>query len=211
MYASTTMSSTIRAVDTIVFDAFGTLCRIANRRGPFVKLARRHLNPRATLQAVMTQSISLRDMADDVMLDRESLATLENDLNVELESLQLYPDVLQVLRELRDNGFRLGIASNLAAPYAEPLIRLLPFTLDVCAWSFKLGRLKPDSYVFDWICESLNVPPQRVLMIGDTFSADYTGATAIGMQAVHLDRRGISTLPIPTIRTLKELLPLLGN
>jgi FMN phosphatase YigB (HAD superfamily) len=42
-------------------------------------------------------------------------------------------------------------------------------------------------------------------MVGDTFSTDYLGATAFGMQAIHLDRDGSSLVSVPTIKTLNGI------
>ncbi|WP_208456373.1 HAD family hydrolase, partial [Burkholderia vietnamiensis] len=96
------------------------------------------------------------------------------------------------------------------APYAEPLLSLLPFEPDACAWSFEVGYLKPDPRIFEWVCERLNVAACEAVMVGDTFADDYAGALASGLNALHLDRRERShQKTTAVVRTLYDVLPAL--
>lgn len=65
---------------------------------------------------------------------------------------------------------------------------LLPFELNSYAWSFQVSALKPDPRIFQRACEVLGVEPGDGLMVGDSLEADYHGARAAGMRALHLDR-----------------------
>ncbi|EON18471.1 hydrolase of HAD-superfamily protein [Cupriavidus sp. GA3-3] len=126
---------------------------------------------------------------------------------IELDSITLFPEVSEALAAIRALGLKIGIASNLAAPYAEPVARQLPMVLDAYAWSFEIGFLKPDPMHYRWVCEELQVTPEETLMVGDTLLADFHGARSYGLQAVHLDRSGRAPKPdVPTIRTLVETL-----
>ncbi|MGA7776977.1 MAG: HAD family hydrolase [Paraburkholderia sp.] len=168
-------------VNTVLFDAFGTLCDIRIKRRPFARLARFHPDRRRARELIMTRVLSLREAAHELQVQEVDLAMLDADLATESASICLYPEVPEVLGTLRRQGFRIGIVSNLAAPYAEPLLRLLPFEPDACAWSFEVGHLKPDPRIFAWICERLDVAPLEALMVGDTFADDYVGALASGL------------------------------
>lgn len=198
-------------VKAVLFDAFGTLCDIRTRRRPFARLARFHPDRRRARQLIMTRALSLRDAAHELQVHDVNLAMLDHHLATELASIHLYPEAIEVLGDLRAHGFRIGIVSNLAAPYAEPLLRLLPFVPDACAWSFEVGYLKPDPRIFSWICERLDVAASEALMVGDTFADDYEGAVASGLNALHLDRKGIGNQrkAAATIQTLDGILPAL--
>jgi FMN phosphatase YigB (HAD superfamily) len=100
---------------------------------------------------------------------------------------------------------KIAIASNLAQPYAEPLLRLLPFKRDAYAWSFEVGCLKPDPRIFQRTCEVLAIGPKDALMVGDTLEADYVGARAVGMRALHLERTGQFFARAQTMMTLHML------
>jgi FMN phosphatase YigB (HAD superfamily) len=71
----------------------------------------------------MVQPIGLVDYAAALglpHLDAE-LAMLDE----ELATIALYPDALDALRRVREQGVRVAVASNLALPYAAPLKALL--------------------------------------------------------------------------------------
>ncbi|MBB5506943.1 HAD family hydrolase [Paraburkholderia atlantica] len=196
-------------VNAILFDAFGTLCDISIKRRPFAQLARFHPDRRRAREMIMTRPLSLREAAEELQVQDVDLAVLEEELDAELASIRLYPEVIGVLEGLRASGVRIGIVSNLAAPYAGPLLRLLPFAPDACAWSFEVGWLKPDPRIFSWVCEQLGVAASGALMVGDTFADDYAGALAGGLCAMHLDRCGRQSRPngAQTIHTLEGILP----
>jgi len=179
-------------VQAVIFDAFGTLCRITDLRQPFHRLINLGEGTGfwAARKALMTQPFELREGAVALGLDPkpEVMEALESALTAELASIELYPEVHDVLAALRERGIKLAVASNLAKPYAAPLLALLPFELDAYAWSFEVGYLKPDRRIFNWTCKRLGVAPENTLMIGDTLIADYQGAQAAGMQAIHLRR-----------------------
>jgi HAD superfamily hydrolase (TIGR01549 family) len=194
-----------RPIRAIVLDAFGTLCEIRDKRGPFAKLARLSPDRALARELLMTRPLTLRQAASVLHVEAVDLDQLEADLRAELASIQLFPEVAAALEAVRASGIKLAVASNLAAPYAEPLLRLMPFELDVYAWSFEVGALKPDPRIFQWTCEALGVEPADALMVGDTLQADYEGARAVGMRALHLDRTGNFFAKAQSVMTLHML------
>src|SRR3546814_15485324 len=58
------------------------------------------------------------------------LASLKQDLFAELASVTLYADARRALIALHETGIQIAVCSNLAAPYAIPVLELLPFGLD---------------------------------------------------------------------------------
>ncbi len=193
------------SIKGILFDAYGTLCDIRDKRRPFAKLVQASPDRQRARDLVMTRPFDLREAAREFDVDGVDLDVLEDDLAAELASIELFEEVSEVLKHLRAGGLRLGVVSNLAQPYAEPLLRLLPFDLDAYAWSFSVGSLKPDSAIFTAALDMLDLSPDEILMVGDTFDADYEGARKSGMHALHLDREGVSERPVPTIMTLRKL------
>jgi HAD superfamily hydrolase (TIGR01549 family) len=175
-------------VQAVIFDAFGTLCRIENPRRPFARIAQQCQDHRRAREVIMTKPLDLRAATDALGVTPADMGALEADLAEELASIKLFPDAIETLTRFRERGIKLAIASNLALPYAAPLLALLPFDLDAYAWSFEVGYLKPDPRIFARVCERLAVAPGNALMIGDTLSADCQGATAAGLRTIHLQR-----------------------
>lgn len=177
---------TIRA---ILFDAYGTLAHIARPTRPYLRLQRAARIPVAEFAQVLTQSISLEELARRHALSTELLAQAQADLEQECASITLYPDALPALSTLRARGLKVGICSNLALPYAAPLLALLP-PLDATIWSFEAGYAKPHPQIYMQACRALGCLPHEVLMVGDTYKADVEGPRMVGMQARWLQREG---------------------
>jgi HAD superfamily hydrolase (TIGR01549 family) len=106
---------------------------------------------------------------------------------------QLFPDTLDVLRELRGAGLRLALVTN--QPYPENLLRpdlevhrLLEW-FDAIAVSDDVGFGKPHPAIFARALQALGVAPAEALMVGDTPETDIAGARAAGIATV-LKRSG---------------------
>ena len=90
-----------------------------------------------------------------------------------------------------------------------PVKTLLPFELDAYAWSFEVGAVKPETSIYRHICDALQCQPHEVVMIGDTFEADYTGPNSYGMHGFYLARGGEKSVK-RSLSRIDEILPLLG-
>jgi len=177
-------------IKAVAFDAFGTLVEIHDKRRPYVRLAKAAAQPLA--RSPMCEPIDLDAMAHlcGLTLDASKMDILHADLQAELSSTKPYPEAQEVLEELKRLGLRTAVASNLALPYARPIQDELGHLLDISCMSFEVGFVKPDAGFYAELCRRLNLLPQEVLMIGDTWRCDYEGATVAGLHAIHLDRRG---------------------
>ncbi|UZF34538.1 HAD family hydrolase [Ralstonia pseudosolanacearum] len=194
-------------IRAVVFDVFGTIVEIGTKRWPFAKLARATSNPREALHSVLTTPLGLREAARALGCSDIPLSVVAKDLETELASVSLFPEVAETLNAVLARGLKIGIASNLAAPYAAAVMRVLPFALDAYGWSFEIGFVKPHPAHYRWVCRQLQVAPEETLMIGDALDADFHGARACGLRAVHLARGGrIVTPDIPAVQTLDEIL-----
>lgn len=102
-----------------------------------------------------------------------------------------YDDVVPAFERLRARGVSLGIISNWDVRLAGILDGLgLGDMLDVVISSAVVGMHKPDPRVFEHACEMLSVEPSEAAHVGDHHYSDIVGATAVGMQAVLIDRHG---------------------
>lgn len=102
--------------------------------------------------------------------------------------VQLYPDVLDVLRELKELGLKVGVNTNrpctaeMFAPDLEDF-GLAPY-VDAAVCSGDTGFQKPHRSTFELILERLAVGGSEAVMVGDSCAADMTGAKALGMRTV---------------------------
>jgi haloacid dehalogenase superfamily, subfamily IA, variant 1 with third motif having Dx(3-4)D or Dx(3-4)E len=173
----------------IAFDAFGTMVDIFDKRRPYQAIAK--TGQRTPAISPLTAPIALQEYA------RQCAAPWDDawaaDLAAELASVAPYPETIDVLATLRARGLKTAVASNLALPYGRPVIEQLGGWLDVTCFSFYVGTVKPDAAFYAALCQRLDCAPDEVLMVGDTWRCDYDGATAAGLNAIHLDRRGNGT------------------
>jgi HAD superfamily hydrolase (TIGR01549 family) len=112
---------------------------------------------------------------------------------------------------------RFGLVSNY--PCGRSLRRSLEREgilglLDPIVISGEVGYVKPHARPFTVALEALDLPPERVLFVGDRWDADMVGARAVGMQTCHhigytsdraLDERYGSYRPDFRITRLEEL------
>jgi HAD superfamily hydrolase (TIGR01549 family) len=206
----------LAGIKAVVFDVFGTLVEIREKRGPYKQLLKLLQAAGRPLKAddairIMSNKVGLAGAVHmfgwDLSL--ESIASLELDLYAELLTIKLYPEVLTTLASLRASGYKIGLCSNLAAPYAVPVKMLLPFELDAYTWSFEVGAVKPEGSMYRNICDALQCLPREVVMIGDTLEADYTGSNNFGFHGFYLARNGEKPVK-RTLTKIDDILPLLG-
>lgn len=179
----------------IIFDVFGTLVKIEERRTPYRNLMKwlkengRKPKP-DDAKFIMSQNLNFTELVTllGVNIPDQFMQELEHDLDEELRSIVLYEDTLATLEELKKLGFRLALCSNLAMPYGKVVSSLLP-SLDAYAWSYEVGTIKPESKIYQYLIDQLECHAKDVLFIGDTPLADYSGPNEFGMSARLIDRK----------------------
>lgn len=194
-------------VKAILFDAFGTLCEICDKRNPYKPIIKVWTSGvAAAYQTLMTKDTSAGALALEAGCSPESIQQIEAGIQAEVASMRLYPEVPAILERLKQKGLKWAIVSNLATPYAEPLLRLLPSQPDVFAWSFAVGYRKPEEGIYSYACKMLGGTPADVLMVGDSLENDYNTPRQLGMQARYLKRSGKNKSMPDCVADLSEIL-----
>ena len=121
-----------------------------------------------------------------------------------------YPDVAPALRELRERGLTLVVASNWDFSLPEWLRPAGILELvDGVVTSAEVGAAKPSPRVFQRALAVAGVDPARALHVGDKVDNDIEGAAAAGVRGVLLQRDGSPPPGIEAISSLSELATLL--
>ena len=130
----------------------------------------------------------------------------------EVERWQLFPDTLDTLTKLRDEGFVLGVVSNAKSDWLVRSIiqrRELNTYFPVIVSSAAVKIRKPRSEIFTEALKSLNVKAVESAFIGDSISADVSGANRMGMHSIHVLRKPITAThparPDATVAQLAEI------
>lgn len=122
--------------------------------------------------------------------------------------VELYQDVMETLDRLKDKQIKLGIVTNGLEREVQEILDKFGLTgyfdaivgVDVC------GKAKPDTAIFLYAVEKLNVRPEEAIFIGDSFQYDYEGARRAGLKPLLLSREGTPPAKAQTINSLSETL-----
>ena len=120
---------------------------------------------------------------------------------------RLFPECVEVMQRLRQQGYIVGIISNWD-------IRLLDLLRDMGLMTYVqhvsvsglVGWEKPHHAIFQHALEAIAVPAARALHIGDNVQADAYGAQQAGLQPLWLQRQGATHPDYPVIRDLYGVL-----
>lgn len=105
------------------------------------------------------------------------------------EAWEIFPEVPEVLTELRRQGIRVAALSNWDDRLPGLLEDLdLASALDAIVFSAAVGVEKPHPSIFLHALELLGTPPSLTLHVGDRQKEDVEGARGVGIQALLLDR-----------------------
>ena len=150
----------------------------------------------------------LRELSQQDLIERDLLQGLHNTLNdlgytgiegevekraveafaaSEKACLRSYPDAVETLDRLTEQGYRLGVISNVMTDgWVQHGIDRLGFRsrLDFVFTSPAVGILKPHPRIFQQALARWNFRPSQVVMIGDNLSADILGAQRAGMRGI---------------------------
>jgi putative hydrolase of the HAD superfamily len=129
-----------------------------------------------------------------------------------LEALEFrpYPDVLPALRELRERGVTLVIASNWDCSLPDWLGPAgITELVDGVVTSAEVGAPKPNPRIFERALAIAGAAPSEAIHVGDTVDNDVNGAAAAGVRAVLLQRDGEPPAGVEAVRSLRELAALL--
>lgn len=198
----------------VVFDLYKTLIHIARETTPYRRLFNDiGLNDPKELKAA--QKIYMTENFENFSALVERIkpgldidpSGYERELEMEIASALIYPETVNVLANLKGNGFQLGLISNSSTAYKKPFFRLgLKRHFDEVIFSCDVGLTKPDKRIYEIMIQNLGIDPERILMTGDTIHSDVDGPRSAGMRSVHLNREGDSPESINTLEGIFEYL-----
>jgi len=169
------------AVKAVFFDVGETL---VDETRAFEALADAAGVPRLTLMGVLGGTLARGQQHGDVFevlgIDPPAWPGYGHD--------DFYPDALPCLVELRERGYRIGIAGN-QPQSCEQFLREAGVNADCIGTSAGWGVRKPQPEFFARVVAEAGFEPHEVAYVGDRVDFDVVPARAAGLVAVHV-RRG---------------------
>jgi putative hydrolase of the HAD superfamily len=148
-------------------------------------------------------------------LDSELCDVIADDMTEEKEAhVRPFDGALEVLRQLRQQGQRLGLLTNGCSTFQRRKLRRyeLEPLFELILIEGELGYGKPDARVFRSALQHFGARAEDTWMIGDNLDADIAGAQQLGITGIWHDAAGLGlpaecrVAPARVIRGLAELL-----
>lgn len=122
------------------------------------------------------------------------------------------PYTLETLSALHKNWI-IALATNAVDSNEEQIWAALrrvglEMLIDRVFCSRQLGLQKPDPAYFATVLERLHLPPSAVVMIGDDFKVDVSGALQSGLRSIWLNEKSAERRSGPGFTTIHSLLEL---
>lgn len=134
---------------------------------------------------------TLRNALEKIEAPSKTGAFVEAAIKIYFEpeenAYQPYPDAAGTLKLLQKQGYRLGLYSNASD---DPLVQRLVNQNGLRPWlsptfsSAGWGWRKPKPEPFQLIARRWQLPPQQIVVVGDTLAADILGAQNAGMHSI---------------------------
>lgn len=131
--------------------------------------------------------------------------------------LRMFPGAVELLRDLKARGTKLGLLTNGFAETHREKIALLRIGeyFDAIFIADEVGMLKPDPLLFAHACAKLDSSPSRSAMVGDRYERDIRGAREAGLYTIWMNVHGArlpagAPPPDVTVETVAGVAAVLG-
>lgn len=124
-----------------------------------------------------------------------------------------FPETVATLTQLRARGTPVHVVSG-HVDYLPVILSNLGWSdfFETVTYTQEVGFQKPDPRVFRFALQRAHREPEGTIFVGDSWEADYLGASRVGMSAVWLNRtRQPAPGPCRQIATLGEIGPILTD
>lgn len=183
-------------IKAIIFDLYNTLIyfdkEVRTYKNLFSDLGiDSELELKLAKKLVMTKNFnSLEELVQELKPNTDiSLNLHKNQIQSKIDSVQLYPETISVLKILKNNGLKLGLISNSAFNYKSPFYKLgLDKYFDIAIFSFEVGLQKPDPEIYKLLLDNLNIRPDEAIMVGDKFVEDVQAPQELGIKGILCSR-----------------------
>ncbi len=101
------------------------------------------------------------------------------------DKIKPYPNAKQAIEKLKQKKLKIAVLSDFIPEQKKDIWGILPLC-DVVLGSEYIGVLKPSALVFEELAKNLELPPEKILYVGNNFEYDILGAKQIGMKTAYI-------------------------
>lgn len=143
-----------------------------------------------------------------IQQNKEFYARKIDELWWKYAELEVYPDVMEVLTELKIKKIKTGIVTNGFEKDCKQILQTLDLTnyFDVIVGSDSCNKAKPDKAIFLYAINKLYVRPEEAIFVGDSVKSDYEGAKNAGLKPILINRKEKVVVNAEAITSLTDVL-----
>ena len=109
--------------------------------------------------------------------------TLEEFKNIYVNNNKFFNDTIEIIKKLKNLGYKVYLLSNLKEIDYEKFIKHFDISIfDELFLSFKLGMLKPNDDIYQYVINKLNTKPENIYFFDDN-KENVDGAIKNGINA----------------------------
>jgi len=190
----TTLRAALIDLDGTLADTIADLAHAANAMRVELAMTALPLNLVTTfvgkgtdtlIARMLAASLTVSDAPDAERFTRARAAFHRHYHQVNGQHSVLYPDVLEGLQALRNQGLTLAVVTNKATEFTLPLLKHLALAdhFDVVVCGDTCAQRKPDPAPIFYACQQLGIAPEESVVIGDSIN-DVQAARAAGCRVL---------------------------
>ncbi len=106
-----------------------------------------------------------------------------------------FEDANEVLRAIKDKGYKIAIISNVDEDLFELTKVKFDVEFDYVITASQVKAYKPSKLVFEYALKVFNVEKSEILHVAQSYYHDIIPAKELGMKNAHIKRRGFGATP----------------
>lgn len=127
--------------------------------------------------------ISTKDFFEYLKGYMDDNITLEEFKNIYVNNNEFFNDTIETIKKLKNLGYKVYLLSNLKEIDYEKFIKHFDVSIfDEMFLSFKLGMLKPNDDIYQYVINKLNTKPENIYFFDDN-KENVDGAIRNGINA----------------------------
>ena len=117
--------------------------------------------------------------------------TLDEFKNIYVNNNKFFNDTIEIIKKLKNLGYKVYLLSNLKEIDYEKFIKHFDISIfDELFLSFKLGMLKPNDDIYQYVINKLNTKPENIYFFDDN-KENVEGAIKNGINAYQVTRKTV--------------------
>lgn len=129
--------------------------------------------------------LSFDDYLKKIIFYKNRPFSIEDLKNVIFDAVRPYPEMIDLIKEIKNSGLKVGLITNEGRELAEDRFKRFSFSfVDYFVASAFVGFRKPDPLIYKLAIDLAQVPPQEILYIDDRANLIEMGEK-MGLHVLH--------------------------